>query len=127
MPIPRRIASLNKRVTNKLTSPFARRMGGFGVVHHLGRKSGREYETPINCWVSDGVLTVALTYGPAVDWLRNLEAAGGGRVVIRGRLVEIGPPLIISTEEGLKRMSPAVRLALRSLDVTEFREFEVRS
>ena len=102
-------------------------MGGFGVVHHRGRKSGREYQTPINCCVRDGVLTVALTYGPAVDWLRNLEAAGGGRVVIRGRLVEIGPPLIISTEEGLKRMPPAVRLALRSLDVTEFREFEVRS
>ena len=127
MPIPRSVATFNKRVTNHITKPFARHLGGFGVVHHVGRKSGRSYETPVNCWIKEGIVTVALTYGSDVDWLKNLEAAGGGEVEIRGEKIKIGSPVDVDTEEGLARMSGFVRSALRGLDVTEFREFEIRS
>ena len=127
MPIPRGVARVNKRITNKITSPFARRLGSFGVVHHVGRSTGEHYRTPINCWKKGGVVTVALTYGPEVDWLKNLEAAGGGVIEIRADMISIGPPKALSTEEGLTRMSAFVRYALNTLDVTEFREFEVLS
>ena len=72
-------------------------------------------------------MSVSLTYGPDVDWLKNLEAAGGGEVEVRGERLAIGPPVAVATEEGLARMSSFVRYALMALNVTEFRQFEVVS
>ena len=38
---PIAIASFNKKVTNRLTAPFAGHLPGFAVVRHRGRTSGR--------------------------------------------------------------------------------------
>ncbi len=123
MPIPKRVARFNRKATNRITIPFARRLGGFGVVRHVGRRSGRTYETPINCWRRGGVVTVALTYGRDVDWLKNLEAAGGGSIVIQGETVPIGPPRMLDEETGRERMPAFVRPVLTALGVHEFVEF----
>jgi hypothetical protein len=45
MVLSRRVATFNRQVTNRVTGPFAHRLPGFGVVVHVGRKSGREYRT----------------------------------------------------------------------------------
>ncbi|MCZ6738832.1 MAG: hypothetical protein O7C01_03525 [Actinobacteria bacterium] len=50
MPLPRGLARFNRSVTNRITKPAAARLGGFGVLHHHGRRSGNEYETPLNAW-----------------------------------------------------------------------------
>ena len=39
MPIPMAVASFNKKVTNRVTGPFAGHLPGFAVVTHRGRKS----------------------------------------------------------------------------------------
>ena len=86
MPLPRAVARFNKRVTNRFLEPIARRSSGFAVVHHVGRRSGREYTTPVNLFrlgdegagVGDRSTTdaaiVSLTYGPSADWVRNVLA-----------------------------------------------------
>ena len=43
---------------------------------------------------------VALTYGPKVDWLQNLRAAGGGWLKIGKERLRISAPVPISTEAG---------------------------
>ncbi len=48
MPIPRRVAQLNRVGLNRLTRRLAPWLPGFGVVVHRGRRSGREYHTPVN-------------------------------------------------------------------------------
>jgi hypothetical protein len=53
------VAHFNRRVTNRLTRPPARRLPGFGVVVHRGRKSGREYQTPVNVFETSGGYVVA--------------------------------------------------------------------
>jgi deazaflavin-dependent oxidoreductase (nitroreductase family) len=125
VPIPQAVARFNRKVTNRVTKPFAHRLGGFGVVHHIGRRSGKPYETPINCWVGDGVLTAPLTYGSEVDWLRNLTAAGGGSVVVKGQTLGLGVPRILDEEEGRARMPAPVRPMLSLLNVDEFVEFPI--
>ena len=45
-------------------------------------------------------VTIALTYGPDVDWLRNVRAAGGARMHIGGQLVTLGAPATLSESEG---------------------------
>jgi deazaflavin-dependent oxidoreductase (nitroreductase family) len=53
-----------------------------GVLYHKGRKSGREYATPL-CMVTtpEGYISPA-TFGSHTDWLRNLKATPESRVVV---------------------------------------------
>src|SRR6266403_3100953 len=70
------VAAFNLAVTNRITSRFANRLPGFGILTHVGRKSGRVYRTPVNVFrVPDGFL-IALTYGRDSEWVRNVVAAG---------------------------------------------------
>ena len=69
--------------------------------------------------VGDDVLVgVALLYGEESDWLRNLRAAGGGRVVRKGRTFELGEPRVVDTSAGgeLERLSPIARAYCRLAD-----------
>jgi deazaflavin-dependent oxidoreductase (nitroreductase family) len=75
--IRNRVRYFNKRVTNRLLRVFAYApRGPFALVRHVGRKSGKAYETPIFAFRHDGNFVIALTYGPDVDWYRNVQAAG---------------------------------------------------
>ncbi|HVX33883.1 MAG TPA: hypothetical protein VHA80_12145 [Solirubrobacterales bacterium] len=76
---------LLKNTLNRATVRAARRGGGpFSLVRHVGRRSGRTYETPlVLARVPEGFVA-ELTYGEGVNWLRNIEAAGGCVVVFGG-------------------------------------------
>ena len=54
MALPRGLAAFNRRVTNHVTRPFAGRLPGFGIVVHRGRRSGREYRSPVNAFATTG-------------------------------------------------------------------------
>ena len=45
---PRWVAAFNLAVTNRITGPFVPWLPGFGLLTHVGRKSGRTFHTPIN-------------------------------------------------------------------------------
>lgn len=50
---------------------------GFGrmmVIKHHGRKSGREYLTPVNYAVVDGEIYCTAGFGSISDWYRNMLA-----------------------------------------------------
>jgi len=49
--------------------------GGFGrimVIKHRGRKSGKEYLTPINYAIVDGEIYCTAGFGSISDWYRNM-------------------------------------------------------
>ena len=127
MPLPMAITSFNKKVTNRITGPFARHLPGFAVVGPRGRTSGRTYRTPVNAFrgehVSDEQLSVeyvfVMTYGPDVDWVHNVEAAGSCDIETRGTTVHLVQPRRFTDPE--RRAVPApVRAILRLIDVDEF-------
>lgn len=98
MVLSRSVALFNRRVTNRVLGPVAARLPWFGIVHHVGRKSGREYETPVNIFrVPDGY-AVALTYGPNSDWVRNVLAAGGCEIAIGGVHHRLDSPKLVRDE-----------------------------
>ncbi len=41
------IARVNKSVTNRVVNVLAKRAPHMAVIEHLGRRSGRSYETPV--------------------------------------------------------------------------------
>jgi deazaflavin-dependent oxidoreductase (nitroreductase family) len=61
-------------LTRRLIAQSSR--GPFAIVHHIGRRSGKTYETPIVVEPVDDGFVVELTYGPDVDWYKNVQAAG---------------------------------------------------
>src|SRR5262245_66666815 len=86
-----RVRVLNKYVTNRVLRGLAHlHRGPFALVRHVGRRSGKPYETVIMVWPTGAGFVIALTYGPNVDWYRNLVAAGGGTVYWHGRAYKIG-------------------------------------
>jgi deazaflavin-dependent oxidoreductase (nitroreductase family) len=121
MPLPRSVARFNRLVTNRLLGPLATRLPWFGVITHTGRASGRQYRTPVNVFRHGDRYTVALTYGPDSDWVRNVLAAGGATLQTRGRTVRLAHPRLFNDER--RRAVPApVRLALGLLNVSDFLE-----
>src|SRR5919199_4394139 len=84
--LSKRIRYFNKYIFNRLMLRFAgSSRSRFAVVRHVGRRSGRSYETPIIVAPLGTDVVVALTYGPRVDWYRNLLATGDGALRWRGR------------------------------------------
>jgi deazaflavin-dependent oxidoreductase (nitroreductase family) len=119
MPLPKRLARFNLRVTNRVLGPLAERLPGFGIVIHRGRRSGREYRTPVNVFRRGDRYVIALTYGADSQWVRNVLAAGELDVETRGRRVHLTEPRLVHDER--RRLVPApVRVPLRTANVSDF-------
>ena len=119
MPLSKRVAHFNRRVTNRVTRRFAWWLPGFAIVIHVGRRSGRRYRTPVNVFRSDGRYVFALTYGPETDWVRNVLAAGTCEVETRRQTVTLTNPELF-TDPTRRYVPRAVGRALGALHVDEF-------
>jgi deazaflavin-dependent oxidoreductase (nitroreductase family) len=119
MPIPKRVARFNKRVTNRLTRHIASWMPGFAIVSHVGRRSGRLYRTPVNVFRDGDRYVFALTYGADSDWVRNVLAAGGCEIETRRKTVALRDPSRFTDPTRHLIPIPA-RWMLRLLDVNDF-------
>jgi deazaflavin-dependent oxidoreductase (nitroreductase family) len=123
MPLPRALARFNKSLSNHVLGVFAPYVPGFGIVVHRGRKSGKEYRTPVNVFRADGGYTFALTYGRG-DWVQNVIAAGSADLRTRRRCVHvIGPRLFVDKQR--EEVPKPVALILGLLDVDEFLHVDV--
>ena len=126
MAIPHAVGRFNKVVTNKVFVHLAGH-GPFIQLEHVGRRSGRLYSVPLNAFRTGGHRDLALTYGPRVDWLRNVRAAGGCRVRIGREIVTLGAPVDLSTDVGMARMPAPTRVVLRLTRVEGVVEMPVLS
>ena len=74
----RRIRRFNRAILNPLMLRVADRFHGTypAVVHHVGRRSGRRYRTPVVAQPIRGGFVIPLPYGTDTDWCRNVRAAG---------------------------------------------------
>jgi len=125
MPITSRITSFNRRFVNPLTLHLAGR-GSMADLEHVGRSSGRTFHTPLMAFRQGQAVTVALTYGPDVQWLKNVTAAGRCRMRLRGTELGLGAPHPIGASQGLARIPNPQRAILRKvIRCRHFIEFPV--
>lgn len=115
-----------KHTLNPLTRRLARSgVGPFSLVRHVGRRSGKLYETPIIVAPVEGGFVIELTYGPDVDWHKNVLAAGGCTIVWRGREYAIDAIEPLAAASGLAAFSPAQRAILRLLRRRHFERLRI--
>ena len=118
------VAAFNLAVTNRITSRFAARLPGFGILTHVGRKSGRVYRTPVNVFRAPEGFLIALTYGRESEWVRNVIAAGGCKLETRGVQYELSAPIIVH-DPTRRRFPIPVRIVLRLIGADDFMQLSI--
>ena len=110
----RRLRTFVKRFVNPVLRNFARSSHGpFAMLRHVGRRSGKQYETPIMVWrMKDGFMIV-LTYGRNTDWLRNLQAADQGSLRWHRREYTFKRPELIDAKTAEPALPSFIRFVLR--------------
>jgi deazaflavin-dependent oxidoreductase (nitroreductase family) len=99
MQLPQWLARFNRHVTNPIQRLWAGWAPTFGILEHVGRKSGKQFRTPLTVFSTDEGVAILLTYGPNRDWLKNITAAGGGRMRRYGRTIELVDPRVMPKAE----------------------------
>jgi len=95
------------RVTRPLALRSAGKEGsGSSVVRHIGRRSGRLYQTPVVAVEHDDSFLIALPYGESTDWLKNVLAKGSATLVTGGRSYEVDEPEVIPMAEATTYFRP---------------------
>ena len=79
---------------------------GLGILQHVGRKSGKQYRTPLNVFPTDDGVAILLTYGPDRDWLKNdVTATGRARIWRMGKTIELADPRVATKAEAAARVT----------------------
>jgi deazaflavin-dependent oxidoreductase (nitroreductase family) len=93
----RRVIRFVARFVNPLTLLVAGRswMPIVGVLHHVGRRSGRAYATPLGMRLVGDALLLPRTFGDKAAWYQNVLAAGWCVVTYRSKnYTLIGPEIV---------------------------------
>lgn len=96
----------------------------YGVLHHVGRRSGREYATPVVVRSTPAGTYVPLPFGDGTDWYRNARAAGGVRTTWKGRDHWLADPHVVDRAAAADAFNPLMRTLLRAAGVDSFVRFE---
>jgi deazaflavin-dependent oxidoreductase (nitroreductase family) len=109
MQFPQGLARFNRHVTNPIMRLWAGWVPAHAILEHCGRRSGKSYRTPIvvfTAHIDDRAgVAIMLTYGPNRDWLKNITAAGGGRMRRYGRTFGVTDPKVVSKAEAASHVA----------------------
>jgi len=115
------LAKFNILVTNRITGLFAGWLPGFGILTHVGRKSGKVYRTPINVFRVPNGFIIALTYSSHSEWVKNVLAAGGCDLKTVGTKYKLSSGKVVH-DPSRQRFPIPVRLVLRLVGADEYME-----
>lgn len=105
-----RWVSDHTRLLTKRLNPYLRKVAGtrlgmlyfnLSALHHVGRRSGRNYVTPLSAYPLGDGFVLAVAY-PYVDWRENVLAAGKCTLTWNGKAYALERPEVISREEAMK-------------------------
>ncbi len=99
------------RLFTRAMRPVALRSAGkegsaTSVVRHVGRRSGRKYETPVIAAQHDDSFLIALPYGERTDWLKNVLDQGSATIVTHGHTYDVDRPEVIPMAEATAYFRP---------------------
>ena len=115
------LAKINIAFTNRITGLFAAWLPGFGILTHVGRKSGKVYRTPINVFRGTNGFVIALTYSSKSEWVKNVLATGGCELRTRGKKYQLSAPKVVR-DPTRGRFPIPVRAVLRIVGADEYME-----
>lgn len=99
------VLDLQRRVNRKVVNPRQMRTAGqpgayAGIIRHVGRRTGRRYETPVVPTAHGDGYVIVLPYGTRPDWVRNVLAAGEAELVHEGVTCTVTAPTVRAVQPG---------------------------
>jgi EmrB/QacA subfamily drug resistance transporter/deazaflavin-dependent oxidoreductase (nitroreductase family) len=121
-PRARRAVRFVARFVNPLVLLIAGRrwMPIVGILYHRGRRSGREYATPIGMRPLGDALVIPRTFSKNAAWYQNLTAAGGGRATYLGRHYRLSEPEVIDYATARPAFPRYERAQFRLIGINEY-------
>lgn len=118
----RRAIRFVARFVNPLTLAVAGRswMPVVGVLRHRGRKSGREYATPLGMRPHGDGFVMPLTFSDNASWYRNVRASGSAVVTYRGRDFALAEPHVVDYASAARAFPRYERLQFRLIGINEY-------
>ncbi len=100
-----RTRQLTKRGNRYLRQIAGTRPGmlyfNLSALHHVGRRTGRPYVTPLSAYPLNDGFVLAVAY-PHVDWCENVLAAGKCTLRWNGKEYALERPTVIPRAEAMK-------------------------
>jgi len=117
MHLPHFMRRVNRVFTNPLLGTIAWVIPPLAIVHHVGRKSGRRYRTPVAAFRTEKGFVIPMTYGRDVDWARNIVKAHGCEIVQMGRRFKLRNPRVVDGDKAAPHLPALVRPLLHGADL----------
>jgi deazaflavin-dependent oxidoreductase (nitroreductase family) len=114
----------------KALNPVMRKLAGrrhvmmAAQIHHVGRRSGKQYVTPAGARLAGDTFVIPLTFGNQSDWSRNVRAAGGCSITLNGTDYRAVQPRLADREQAgpviREAFGPVVRTMFRMLGIKQY-------
>ena len=113
-----------RRMNRRFLNPRQMRTAGTpdayaGIIGHVGRTSGREYQTPIGIVEVADSFVIVLPYGTRPDWVKNVLAAGTATLTHEGTTHTVERPEVVGIDEVLTHLDPSDQRAHDWFNVTQ--------
>jgi len=121
-PLAGRIFGLFTPVLNRLTTRIAGRryVPLYVLLRHRGRRSGREYATPVVGMRVPGGFAIPMAFGEGADWYRNIVASGGATMRKGGTEHQLADPVAIDPDSAASPFPRWQRPVFRALGIRRF-------
>jgi deazaflavin-dependent oxidoreductase (nitroreductase family) len=114
------VRRFNRAFTNPRMMKKAGTPGAYAsVIRHVGRATGRPYETPVGAFATDDGFVIALPYGSDTDWLKNVLASGSTTIVHEGNTYRVDQPELVPTAVAAPHLPPEEQRTLRRFAVDQ--------
>ena len=117
MVLPRWLAKVNRRFTNRILQRIPARISPFVTIRHVGRKTGVGYATLLAAFRTPTGYVLTPTYGPDADWVRNVLASGNFNLQANDEVHSLRNARLINRSEAWPHLPLLVRVAMRVLRV----------
>ena len=114
------------RASNRyLLNPVMLRLAGHkhwyaAAIRHTGRRSGKQYSTPVVAEPMTDGFVIPLPYGTRVDWLRNVLATGRATIVSQGESQDVAEPVIIDAAAALPTLAKPRRRIYQRVGIEQY-------
>ncbi len=121
------VRKINKYSVNRISVKIAGAAHSpISLIRHTGRRTGKPYATPVIVEPLGDGLVIAFTYGPEVDWYRNILASGSCIIRRGGVEYACAAPRLIDGPSALPAFPFFLRSILRIIGTSQFLKLEIR-
>jgi deazaflavin-dependent oxidoreductase (nitroreductase family) len=119
-----KLRKFNRAITNRLTKLFAGNLF-YALVTHVGRKTGKEYSTPVLAALKNETIFVPLPYGADTDWFLNIQATGKCTIKIHRKSYSCINPEIVEKTTALPAFSIMLRATFERIKLDQFLRLDI--